>query len=258
MATIARHPNGAGASSGVPLLLRLYPAAWRKRYGAEFAELLSARPPDIRDRFDIVLGAIDARVNPQLPTSTIARTATAVDRLLALAGVTTGVLFAIWGGLLAVASPRWGSMEMADEGLVAISYGAGFIGVVIGIGVLLGLAHRHLDELGSVGSFGALLAAAGLLFSVANAAMLGILMATAGTLALAPALARVVHPAIAAMLAAGTAFLFLGMFGFVGSGGQDVFWLFMLPAYGPTWALLGFGLRHGRPTGSTETEMTAA
>jgi hypothetical protein len=47
-------------------LLRLYPRDWRDRYEDEFLSLLAERPPDVRDRFDIVRGAIDARIRPQV------------------------------------------------------------------------------------------------------------------------------------------------------------------------------------------------
>ena len=47
-------------------LVRLYPAAWRDRYEEEFLALLEARPPTLGDRFDIVRGAIDARLHPQV------------------------------------------------------------------------------------------------------------------------------------------------------------------------------------------------
>jgi hypothetical protein len=43
-------------------LITLYPAAWRQRYEDEFLELLETRPPGIRARFDILLGAIDAHL----------------------------------------------------------------------------------------------------------------------------------------------------------------------------------------------------
>lgn len=48
-------------------LLDLYPEAWRARYGAEFLALLEDRPPSLRDRVDIVRGALDAHTSPQLP-----------------------------------------------------------------------------------------------------------------------------------------------------------------------------------------------
>jgi hypothetical protein len=47
-------------------LLRLYPAAWRQRYLAEVTDLLAERPADIRNRIDIVRGALDAWLHPEL------------------------------------------------------------------------------------------------------------------------------------------------------------------------------------------------
>lgn len=47
-------------------LLRLYPSEWRDRYEDEFLALLAERRPDARDRLDIVRGAIDARIHPQV------------------------------------------------------------------------------------------------------------------------------------------------------------------------------------------------
>jgi hypothetical protein len=44
------------------LLIRLYPAAWRARYGEEFAALLEEHPVGPFDVADIVLGALDARL----------------------------------------------------------------------------------------------------------------------------------------------------------------------------------------------------
>ena len=46
-------------------LLSLYPRAWRERYEDEFIALLEARPPDARDRVDIIRGALDARLHPR-------------------------------------------------------------------------------------------------------------------------------------------------------------------------------------------------
>ena len=50
-------------------LLRLYPRAWRERYGDEFRALLDERPPSLADRLDIVRGALDAHRHPQLATA---------------------------------------------------------------------------------------------------------------------------------------------------------------------------------------------
>jgi hypothetical protein len=50
-------------------LVRLYPAAWRERYEEEFLVVLETRPPTFGDRFDILRGAVDARLHPQVRRS---------------------------------------------------------------------------------------------------------------------------------------------------------------------------------------------
>jgi hypothetical protein len=47
-------------------LIRLYPAPWRARYEAELRALLEERPPTGRDVVDLLLGALDARLHPEL------------------------------------------------------------------------------------------------------------------------------------------------------------------------------------------------
>lgn len=47
-------------------LIRLYPRAWRVRYGDEMAQLIADQPKTIRLAFDLIAGAIDARLHPQL------------------------------------------------------------------------------------------------------------------------------------------------------------------------------------------------
>ena len=49
-------------------LVRLYPHAWRDRYEAEFLGLIDDRPPSPAERFDIVRGALDAHLHPQVRT----------------------------------------------------------------------------------------------------------------------------------------------------------------------------------------------
>jgi hypothetical protein len=79
-------------------LLSLYPRSWRERYGEEFAELLAARPPSLGDRIDIVRGAVDARLHPQVRGSED-------DRLPDRFGIAPlGGLFAFAGALLIAAN----------------------------------------------------------------------------------------------------------------------------------------------------------
>ena len=232
--------------AGGTWLLRLYPASWRSRYGEEFTELLLARPPSPRDRFDIVRGAIDARLNPQLVEEPVVRVATVGDRLLALAGVLAGALFTAWASVIALASPRWGSMDLVDEGLMANAYAAGLVGGILAFCVLIGLATRYVEEIGTFGAVAAVVAAFGFFFAVIGASIVAILLLAGGSVALAPGLSRVVGPLVGVFIALTTVLLALAMFGFAGSGGQTTFWLLFGAGFGPAWMLLGFSLRNGR------------
>jgi hypothetical protein len=50
-------------------LIRLYPRDWRDRYETEFRGILSERRPTVSERFDIVRGALDAHLHPQVRRS---------------------------------------------------------------------------------------------------------------------------------------------------------------------------------------------
>jgi hypothetical protein len=47
-------------------LLRLYPAAWRARYGAEFGAVLAGQRASPGLVLDVIAGAIDAHLHPQV------------------------------------------------------------------------------------------------------------------------------------------------------------------------------------------------
>jgi hypothetical protein len=47
-------------------LLKLYPPGWRRRYGSEFVELMRQQPFTIATTVDVIAGAIDAWVDPQM------------------------------------------------------------------------------------------------------------------------------------------------------------------------------------------------
>jgi hypothetical protein len=226
-------------------LLRLYPRAWRERYGDEFAELLEARPPSLRDQLDIVLGAIDARMNPQLPGHRPARTASMRDRLLAIGAITAGVLFSLWAAVIVAALPRWGEAGAVDEGLLNLSFGAGMLGAMLGIAVLLGLALRHIRDLHAIGAIGAVLAAAGFLMFTGESGTEAVLLLFSGTLLMSVGLARAVGWVASLVLVVATVFVAAAMFGFVGGNGQELLWMWMLVVYGPSWMLLGLNLRKG-------------
>ena len=47
-------------------LLKLYPPRWRRRYGEELRSLVSAQRFSIGNAIDLIAGAIDAWINPQM------------------------------------------------------------------------------------------------------------------------------------------------------------------------------------------------
>jgi hypothetical protein len=74
-------------------LVRLYPQAWRERYGDEFAALLEERPPTPSDVLDTLRGALDAHLRPSVGHS---EPAPLTHRLPGLMALTAGLL---WSGL---------------------------------------------------------------------------------------------------------------------------------------------------------------
>jgi hypothetical protein len=65
-------------------LVRLYPRAWRERYGEEFEALMTSHPLGPRMIFDILLGAIDARFSPQPQVAGPAKGAVSGGRVMEL------------------------------------------------------------------------------------------------------------------------------------------------------------------------------
>jgi hypothetical protein len=50
-------------------LLRLYPAPWRERYAEEFGAVLASQPASVGLVLDVLAGAIDAHLHPQIQRS---------------------------------------------------------------------------------------------------------------------------------------------------------------------------------------------
>ena len=54
-------------------LIKLYPPAWRRRYGRELSELIATQPASFGTAIDLIAGAIDAWLNPQSSTAADAK-----------------------------------------------------------------------------------------------------------------------------------------------------------------------------------------
>lgn len=111
----------------IGLLLSLYPARWRRRYGDEFRVVLESRPLGPFDVADVLLGALDARLTPfRLP-------GTATGGHLVLLRI--GGFGAVFGGA------AWFAGLAVASGLAAAEGGRPWLGVMAAgsIGLLVAL-----------------------------------------------------------------------------------------------------------------------
>jgi hypothetical protein len=135
-------------------LVRLYPGPWRERYEAEFLQLIEDRPPSPLERLDIIRGALDARLHPQVidaPPEPMPWT----HRLPGLLSLSAGLALCL--AVLGISfgpGPDWG----AAESFIGIAV---ILGPISLPGVYLASQRRPLALVG--GAFGGAIVAANLL-----------------------------------------------------------------------------------------------
>jgi hypothetical protein len=117
-------------------LLRLYPRSWRERYADEFSALLAEYPVTVLTIFDIALGALDARLFPQLSLERL-------DMLMQRLRLTT---FTIFGAFVAFVVAGMGFQKMTEyDDFMTLAHhniliGVTYVLVVIGaVAALLGV-----------------------------------------------------------------------------------------------------------------------
>jgi hypothetical protein len=230
-------------------LVALYPRAWRSRYGDEFAELLAARPPSLRDRLDIVIGAVDARVNPQVPAAGEREGLVAGDRAARLVAIATGILFTIWGVVAATAMVPWDS-NLAPEAspelmnFAWMSGGLGDLLAAVAFGIVI---VRYERVLGGAGVAGAVLTPAGLIMAALGMGLLSLLALTGGVILFSwRANGTILGTPVAITFLTGTLLVVAAFGAFVAGDGHDVNVLLPLVALGPSWIAFGLGLRQPR------------
>ena len=111
-------------------LVRLYPRAWRERYEDEFLGLIQDRPPSRLERVDIVLGAIDAWLHPQVRRAASPEHGSSDTRGIKVAAIVGGLAFAAGG--VSIATARFGPDGYKDHDLGLV--------ILIGGMVLTGIA----------------------------------------------------------------------------------------------------------------------
>lgn len=122
----------------VPILLRLYPRGWRRRYDAEFLAILADRALAPSDLVDIVLAALDAWLSGEYPsTADDGRKARPrmSDRFSPLALIAGGVL--ILGGIAAIVAAGDAGWEPPLAYLffaLPIGFGSLALGILASVG----------------------------------------------------------------------------------------------------------------------------
>jgi hypothetical protein len=124
-------------------LIQLYPRPWRDRYEAEFLSLMTDRPPSLGERFDIVRGAVDARLHPQVRTSADApppepeRDADLrIARRLGIAAAIGAVVWPIAFGVMLMGPVRYDDDGAYRDG--AAAFPAFILAIVLLVGGLFG------------------------------------------------------------------------------------------------------------------------
>jgi hypothetical protein len=123
------------------LLLRLYPARWRARYGDEFATLLEERPLGPFDVADILLGALDAHLHLRGlgAASEHAKGFAMSLRIGGYAAIVGGVLWFLGLALLS-ANPGTGV-------IFALAFGAGTLALLVALVGLSAFQARRYPRL---------------------------------------------------------------------------------------------------------------
>jgi hypothetical protein len=235
----------------VTALVRLYPRRWRDRYETEFLGLLEARPPSGRDRVDIVLGAIDARLHGEIPDQA---TGPAIGRrpvrALAVVAAVAGAAWFAWMAVLLLLFKGWGSGQPQDLGVLAATP------VVAGLAMAVVHAALAMIAGGTMRPDAVLVASlTAVVFGLATfvggplllAALIGsAVVATDGIGGGLPGWLRLAW--IASVVAVIAAIL-----AFIGGGGLDVRLLVGGIPYGVVWLLIAVTLAlRGIPADATE------
>lgn len=233
-------------------LVRLYPRPWRERYETEFLAVLASRPPSIGDRVDIVRGAVDARLHPELPGNTAgSHRLTPPERIAAASSLAAGALWLAWFGLIVRDFRGWGMGEPENAILmVALSTFAGLALAVAHVFV----AYAAQGVMRPIGGVGASIAAVAFVLTAFGGGE-SAFFALIGSAMLAGALAGRGLPVGLGLGWAASALLVLAVFlGFVAGQGRDVGLLPLALLFGVAWVGVGamIGVR-GVPRPAAET-----
>lgn len=239
-------------------LVRLYPRSWRERYETEFLALLASRPPSIGDRVDIVRGAVDARLHPELSGEPgRSHALTPAERVAATAALAAGALWLAWFGLIVRDFRGWDAAEPESAALGVIL--SAFAGLALAVAHVF-VAYAAQGVMRPIGGLGASIAAVAFVLTAFGGGATAY-FALVGSAMLAAALSGRGLPASLAIGWTASALLMLGVFvAFIAGQGRDVGLLPLGLLYGVAWVGVGtfIGVRgvRGVPRPAAATLLT--
>lgn len=225
----ARHIPGARIAA-------LYPRAWRQRYGDELEDLLEAGNLGLRERVDLLRGALDAHLHPERPS-----------RLPVVAAVTAGALATAHATAIAVQPVPTDWPGYLEDALPLIAGAvAALLPALIGLWLRLGDDDGRLGRAGisiALGGHGLWLAAlvgAALRIDYGPLTAVAATVAMAGTAALGVALVGRSRVALGGLLAAA---------GLAGVAPPALGWPLFAAAWTGVAAMLALELANGAGAG---------
>lgn len=138
--TRSRPAHSAWVQQWMQWLLRLYPRAWRDRYGDEVISVLAAHHVTYWTAIDLVLGALDAHLHGDL----LPRRLTSVAHRMRSSEITTFCAFALFClawlplGLVHDPLPIWEAAAAAHPELFVALTIVGIAGLVAALAILVG------------------------------------------------------------------------------------------------------------------------
>jgi hypothetical protein len=116
-------------------ILRLYPRAWRERYGDELAALLEDHPASLLDEFDLIRGALDARLHPQVPGTDVApeQEIPMNQRLLGIAAAIGGIAWIVGFATMFVLPRESEGYRNPSLAVVGVAVAIPLIGIALGM-----------------------------------------------------------------------------------------------------------------------------
>jgi hypothetical protein len=235
------------------LLLRLYPARWRARYGDEFAAVLEERPLGPFDVADVLLGALDAHLHLRgLGAASEHRKGFAMS--LRIGGFAALFGAPVWVGGFVIANGAVGDVDTKTAAAVMVAGSLALLVALVGLSAFQARVQPVLSwmafALPAIGTIGLLVGALGVALGreeFTDAFYFGLLTFFVGSLlfAIATFLAAVLSRPAAVLLGAAPV---LAIAGGGGDGLAEIVTVAALICFTLGWCALGVqAIRLDRP-----------